>query len=278
MNIHGFLRTRKVPAARCGFTLIELLVVIAIIALLAAILFPVFSRARENARRSSCQSNLKQIGLGLTQYVQDYDERMPLTYVQTACAGGTGKKSWRSLIQPYTKSKQIFVCPSNPQNKSFISNDQDTVVGSIAVSYSANSNAIYGTMDGTDCTPRPYANGVLQTPLHQSQIQQSSQFIVVSESVDNYDGVAINLTPTTTKGMFAGHLSGSNHVFADGHVKWLKPLQTVAVGSSPFDNMWLWGTPSATGQQPDKYNSSNSLATANTWYKTQLGIVENFYQ
>src|SRR5690349_12144108 len=62
-----------------GFTLIELLVVIAIIALLAAILFPVFARARENARRASCQSNLKQIGLGFHQYTQDYDDRLPLT-------------------------------------------------------------------------------------------------------------------------------------------------------------------------------------------------------
>ncbi|HEX8834883.1 MAG TPA: DUF1559 domain-containing protein, partial [Abditibacteriaceae bacterium] len=65
--------------ARRGFTLIELLVVIAIIAILASILFPVFARARENARRSSCQSNLKQIGLGIAQYTQDYDERTPAT-------------------------------------------------------------------------------------------------------------------------------------------------------------------------------------------------------
>lgn len=67
---------RRIP--RRGFTLIELLVVIAIIALLAAILFPVFARARENARRASCQSNLKQIGLSVVQYTQDYDETFPL--------------------------------------------------------------------------------------------------------------------------------------------------------------------------------------------------------
>src|SRR4028118_1774787 len=64
--------------SRSGFTLIELLVVIAIIGILASILFPVFARARENARRSSCQSNLKQIGLGILQYTQDYDEKLPL--------------------------------------------------------------------------------------------------------------------------------------------------------------------------------------------------------
>src|SRR6185436_12145569 len=78
---------------RSGFSLIELLVVIAIIAILAAILFPVFGRARENARRSSCQSNLKQIGLGVAQYLQDYDERLPSGYVDTSGGGGFNSSS-----------------------------------------------------------------------------------------------------------------------------------------------------------------------------------------
>ena len=71
-----------------GFTLIELLIVIAIVAILAAILFPAFARARENARRASCQSNLKQIGLGLAQYIQDYDERYSMTIQQPTTSGG----------------------------------------------------------------------------------------------------------------------------------------------------------------------------------------------
>src|SRR3954471_9579763 len=91
-----------------GFTLIELLVVIAIISILAAILFPVFGRARENARRSSCQSNLKQIGLGIAQYSQDYDELMVPVEVSTASTD-----AWQMLLQPYLKSEQIFACPSN---------------------------------------------------------------------------------------------------------------------------------------------------------------------
>src|SRR6186713_440515 len=103
----------KTSSSRKGFTLIELLVVIAIIAILAAILFPVFGRARENARRSSCMSNLKQVGLGWMQYSQDYDEyAAPIRY-------GTASTQYfplRSLLDPYIKSAQIYICPSNSQS------------------------------------------------------------------------------------------------------------------------------------------------------------------
>lgn len=115
--------TRRTDLRKSGFTLIELLVVIAIIALLAAILFPVFARARENARRSSCQSNLKQIGLGLLQYAQDYDETFP-AYLRwndgfNGSFGFVGSNRfmndaflWADAVMPYVKSDQIFVCPS----------------------------------------------------------------------------------------------------------------------------------------------------------------------
>jgi len=102
--------------ARRGFTLIELLVVIAIIAILAAILFPVFGRARENGRRASCQSNLKQMGLALMQYAQDNNERVPVGcadqgVVDGLCVAGRDVV-WMSAIQTYVKSTQVFTCPS----------------------------------------------------------------------------------------------------------------------------------------------------------------------
>jgi prepilin-type N-terminal cleavage/methylation domain-containing protein/prepilin-type processing-associated H-X9-DG protein len=95
---------------RPGFTLIELLVVIAIISLLAAILFPVFSRARENAKRASCLSNLRQITLGVAQYTQDYDERLPILLSTTT---PPGLIPWFHKLQPYVKSSSVFRCPSD---------------------------------------------------------------------------------------------------------------------------------------------------------------------
>jgi prepilin-type N-terminal cleavage/methylation domain-containing protein/prepilin-type processing-associated H-X9-DG protein len=109
---------------RSGFTLIELLVVIAIIAILAAILFPVFAKARETARAASCKSNLKQIGSGWMMYVQDYDERTPYNWWSEApCSKGPtpnfpwgprgGQPIMFQRIQPYVKNNQVLICPSD---------------------------------------------------------------------------------------------------------------------------------------------------------------------
>ncbi len=96
---------------RHGFTLIELLVVIAIIAILAAILFPVFARARDRARQASCTSNLRQVTLGILMYVQDYDETMPGFKIHKYCSDSRGD-GWYESLEPYTRNEQIAICPS----------------------------------------------------------------------------------------------------------------------------------------------------------------------
>ncbi len=103
----------RAARARSGFTLIELLVVIAIIAILAAILFPVFAQAREKGRQASCSSNLRQIGMAILQYVQDYDERYPMAFYGFSASQNT--LAWPELAQPYLKNTGVLVCPSFAQ-------------------------------------------------------------------------------------------------------------------------------------------------------------------
>jgi prepilin-type N-terminal cleavage/methylation domain-containing protein/prepilin-type processing-associated H-X9-DG protein len=162
---------------RMGFTLIELLVVIAIIAILAAILFPVFARARENARRSSCQSNLKQIGLGIVQYVQDYDERFPFAY--NKLDSGTSSApiiGWIDTLQPYLKSEQIFQCPSQPNRDvpPFAEADNG---GFGASDYFYNSNIMAG---GTSSSC-PTLGVVAKFGVKQAEIDNTANVVIIGD-------------------------------------------------------------------------------------------------
>jgi prepilin-type N-terminal cleavage/methylation domain-containing protein/prepilin-type processing-associated H-X9-DG protein len=193
---------RKVrPSAANGFTLIELLVVIAIIAILASILFPVFARARENARRSSCQSNLKQIGLGVMQYTQDYDERYMPMY-----NGGDGLCYWPYLVQPYLKSTQIFNCPSA----------SDAIYTGAKDSFGAD----YGlnTQLFDDVSPSSGSIGRAMTSINEvaATVLATDSLNVTRSGPTALDGNAYfapNANPQYR------HLETTNVLFADGHVK-----------------------------------------------------------
>ena len=132
------------PRKRTAFTLIELLVVIAIIALLAAILFPVFARARDKARQASCASNLKQLGLAFLQYSQDYDEAVPVGDSDSFTTQGAGGGGWAGQIYPYIKSTQAYSCPSDfnisaaaqDSNLSYVYNGS-LASSSLAIQYAA---------------------------------------------------------------------------------------------------------------------------------------------
>jgi prepilin-type N-terminal cleavage/methylation domain-containing protein/prepilin-type processing-associated H-X9-DG protein len=199
-------------SARPGFTLIELLVVIAIIAILAAILFPVFARARENARRASCQSNLKQLGLGMLQYTQDYDEKYPPVDVRPDSDTG-----WAGVIQPYVRSTQLYQCPSetgapqtNPASWGYTDYWMNSMLS--AKSQAAVTAVSLTIMNGDGNTGNAYYyyNGCEVTG-NASDVpcDATTPYITMKDSYQ-------------TGGLFSRHLEGLNFAFADGHVKWLK--------------------------------------------------------
>jgi len=202
-----------------AFTLIELLVVIAIISILAAILFPVFARARENARRASCSSNLKQIGLGIMMYTQDYDERLPRND-----DGATGVGTPVDTLQSYIKSYQIWICPSD--SSPFLLADGNKT------SYAM--NQVY-YMDASQDLFEANTTGVSVASL--ASIDDPSGTIAFGDSSGYYQvfpsspPAAVlnnNVSPPTFgessgQGLFvARHLDTCNFLFLDGHVKSLR--------------------------------------------------------
>jgi prepilin-type N-terminal cleavage/methylation domain-containing protein/prepilin-type processing-associated H-X9-DG protein len=200
-----------------GFTLIELLVVIAIIAILASILFPVFARARENARRSSCQSNLKQIGLGAMQYAQDYDEKTvgqhqaegtEVPYIDTWAASET--TNWIQAIFPYVKSRQIYVCPSEKKtgNSGYYLNGM-TSRQSLAAFNSVARTFQITELAGMANWARMYPNADNDSPCN-----------TTPGSCD----LGNDLAPATATSPLPAdvHFDGGNVLYADGHVKWTK--------------------------------------------------------
>jgi prepilin-type N-terminal cleavage/methylation domain-containing protein/prepilin-type processing-associated H-X9-DG protein len=205
------LSGKVVMRMRRGFTLIELLVVIAIIAILAAILFPVFAKAREKARQTSCLSNAKQLCLGILQYAQDYDEMMfPLTYT----AGGTATGytcAWPSLFYPYVKNNQIFKCPSDSTTAS--SNPADNIP--YVCSFGANQNL---SMVGLGQIVAPASTILLYEDQSSWRYTTCANYAWCFEAGTGIEAIR--------------HNSGGNWSFCDGHAKWLNTSTSPALPDS----------------------------------------------
>ncbi|MDR3708476.1 MAG: DUF1559 domain-containing protein [Capsulimonadaceae bacterium] len=223
---------------KSGFTLIELLVVIAIIAILAAVLFPVFATAREKARQSTCTSNLKQIGLAFVQYCQDYDEATPYAcYTDAASYCGASNAlhgtSAGFLLNPYIKTTQVWRCPSDSATVGAVTTS-GTYGGWNNISYGYNFYFLEMWQNTKEAAPTPIQLSQLQFPASDMVfvgawcgtanwfwlLDNTTTFSQRIEGSENAQTWGTNSNYVACPALAAGHNAGGNASYADGHVKW----------------------------------------------------------
>lgn len=233
-------------ASKKAFTLIELLVVIAIIALLAAILFPVFGRARESAKRASCLSNQKQLGLATMQYTQDYDETYPSVYWNSSTGAWVPTTNYfYAAIYPYVKSTQVYICPSrdNTTGATFVMNSTPYRTTYVTNYFMVNA-------DGFN-SAKPIKLSML--PNASMLIGQAETRTTAGMMNDGFSHVW-NEADTSANGQRQGfpHFDGANYMFLDGHSKWYS--KTIAgVNTDACAKMWGRKSRSNTSQQPTDF-------------------------
>jgi prepilin-type N-terminal cleavage/methylation domain-containing protein/prepilin-type processing-associated H-X9-DG protein len=218
--------------SRNAFTLIELLVVIAIIAILAAILFPVFAQVREKARQTTCLSNERQIGNALTMYLQDFDETLPaadwgnafhgppFTQFAFSSGAGSGPPTWADVFQPYVRNLQVMHCPSDGSGNPLVSGGP---VPGAPLSYALN-YYFYRTLSGF----RGNSNGG-----RLAEIMSPASKIYVGEVASNKN---IELVRPDRNDALTRHQEGSNYLYVDGHAHWHRMPAAWKILNPPWSN------------------------------------------